>query len=472
VRRVGLDAGVLLAAACGSSGKDEPSAAGDAGSNDATAAGDAGLNDAMGGGAETTNAGDGGVAPGADGASPGDAGTVGTDDSGPIGDAGLPANCTAPTSYANLFSDVLGVSASDVSSKVSAGFQSLFHGDSSSTVYYEVGSNQAYILDVYDNDVRTEGMSYGMMIAVQLDKHDEFDRLWSWAKQNMYQSTGPHAGYFEWHLTSAGAAISSTINPAPDGEEYFATALIFASTRWGNGTGIFDYASEARALLDVMVHKGESPDAQDAGVTSMFDPNAKLVVFVPNATTGSATFTDPSYVVPAFYDVWACFDAKNTSFWQAVSATSRAFLPKATNATTGLAPERAAFDGTPSTQSQEGDFRFDAWRVAMNVMADLHYWGKDPWQSTYATRLAAFFASQGTYGDEYSLAGTELDTNHSAGLVAINATLGFALPAASAKPWVQELWNLPIPTGQARYYNGMLYMLSLLHASGSFHLWF
>jgi hypothetical protein len=26
--------------------------------------------------------------------------------------------------------------------------------------------------------------------------------------------------------------------------------------------------------------------------------------------------------------------------------------------------------------------------------------------------------------------------------------------------------------GTYRYYNGMLYMLSLLHASGKFHLWF
>src|SRR5262249_39794291 len=150
---------------------------------------------------------------------------------------------------------------------------------------------------------------------------------------------------------------------------YFATALIFAAKRWGSGTGIYDYAGEARALLDVMVHKGETADAQAAGVTSMFDPTAKLVVFVPNANSGSATFTDPSYVMPAFYAVWACFDAKNAAFWRAVSAASRAFLPKATNATTGLAPEYAAFDGTPSTTAMKGDFRFDAWRVAMNVMA-------------------------------------------------------------------------------------------------------
>jgi len=401
---------------------------------------------------------------GGGGGAGGSADAASGDDAGPI--------CSTPAAGSNLFASVLAKSASDVDSKVNAAFQSLFHGGTNNTVYYEVGTDQAYILDVNDNDVRTEGMSYGMMIAVQLDKQTEFDRIWSWAKQYMYYSSGAMSGYFAWHRTSAGAAISTTTYPAPDGEEYFATALIFAAKRWGSGTGIFDYAGEARALLDNMVHRGEAADAQQAGITSMFDPTAKLVVFVPNATSGSAMFTDPSYVMPAFYDVWACFDGKNAAFWKTVSATSRAFLPKATDATTGLAPEYAAFDGTPSTQAMKGDFRFDAWRVAMNVMADYRFWGVDPWQKTYATRLGAFFTAQGNYGDQYTLSGTALGTDHSAGLVAINATLGLALPAASARPFVQALWDLPIPTGQYRYYNGVLYMLAILHASGKFQLWF
>jgi endo-1,4-beta-D-glucanase Y len=205
----------------------------------------------------------------------------------------------------------------------------------------------------------------------------------------------------------------------------------------------------------------------------MFDPTADLVVFVPNASSGSATFTDPSYVMPAFYDVWACFDGKNAAFWKTASATARAFFPKATNATTGLAPEYASFDGTPSTTAMKGDFRFDAWRVALNVMTDYRFWAADTWQKTYATRLGTFFTGQGAnYGDQYSLSGTVLGTDHSAGLVAVNATLGFALPASTAKPFVQALWDLPVPTGTYRYYNGMLTMLSLLHASGKFQLWF
>ena len=71
-----------------------------------------------------------------------------------------------------------------------------------------------------------------------------------------------------------------------------------------------------------------------------------------------------------------------------------------------------------------------------------------------------------------ALSGTVLGTDHSSGLVAVNATLGFGLSATAARPFVQALWDLPVPTGTYRYYNGLLYMLSLLHASGKFQLWF
>ena len=43
----------------------------------------------------------------------------------------------------------------------------------------------AYMTDWANNDARTEGMSYGMMIAVELNKKREFDALWNWAKTYM-----------------------------------------------------------------------------------------------------------------------------------------------------------------------------------------------------------------------------------------------------------------------------------------------
>ena len=41
--------------------------------------------------------------------------------------------------------------------------------------YHEVGADMAYIEDTGNHDVRTEGMSYGMMACVQMNRREEFD---------------------------------------------------------------------------------------------------------------------------------------------------------------------------------------------------------------------------------------------------------------------------------------------------------
>ena len=228
-------------------------------------------------------------------------------------------------------------------------------------MYYPVGSDMAYIEDIGNGDVRTEGMSYGMMIAVQLDKKAEFDRLWKWAKTYMYQTEGPFKGYFAWHCSTDGVQLDA--NPASDGEEWFATALFFASGRWGNGAGLFDYRQQAQAILDSMRAK----TAEGNGIaTDMFDPLEKQVVFVPSGR--NATFTDPSYHLPAYYELWTRWSDKDNQFWAEAAGVSRSFFKKAANPQTGLMPDYANFDGTPATTGDHKDFRFDAWRTLFRML--------------------------------------------------------------------------------------------------------
>jgi oligosaccharide reducing-end xylanase len=139
--------------------------------------------------------------------------------------------------YRNLFLEA-GHSQEQIDAKINAAFDQLFHGDpKTQAVYYSTAKNAngpaAYITDVAHHDVRTEGMSYGMMISVQLNKKAEFDALWNWAKTYMYISDPKHPsyGYFSWSCKPDGAPNEET--PAPDGEEYFAMSLYFASARWG-----------------------------------------------------------------------------------------------------------------------------------------------------------------------------------------------------------------------------------------------
>lgn len=211
--------------------------------------------------------------------------------------------------YRNLFKEYLGKPDAEIQAKLDAAWNQLFYGDDDSErVYYPVGEDMAYITDIGNSDVRTEGMSYGMMIAVQLDKQHEFDRLWKWAKTYMYQSEGPYQGYFAWHCTTKGQKLDA--NPASDGEEWFATALLFASARWGNGAGIFNYQKEAQEILDTMLHK---EDTKTDLATNLFNLEQKQVVFVPRVGRDSS-FTDPSYHLPAYYEVWSRAARRDNDF--------------------------------------------------------------------------------------------------------------------------------------------------------------
>lgn len=88
-------------------------------------------------------------------------------------------------------------------------------------------------------------------------------------------------------------------------------------------------------------------------------------------------------------------------------------------------------------------------------------------------RLQAFFESKGfaTYGSYFTLAGDPLNSDHSSGLVAMNAVASLAATEPRATNFVQALWNTPVPSGQWRYYNGMLYLLAFLHCGGEFRIW-
>ena len=367
--------------------------------------------------------------------------------------------------YRNLFKDYLGKSDSEVQARLDAAWNKLFYGsDESERVYYLAGADMAYIMDIGNGDVRSEGMSYGMMIAVQMDKKEEFDRLWKWAKTFMYHLDGPFQGYFAWHCTPEGEQID--VNPASDGEEWFVTALYFASARWGDGEGIFDYRVQAQEILDVMLHKEPNNVA-----TPMFNVEHKQVVFVPMAGSVSS-FTDPSYHLPAYYELWARWAERDNDFWADAAQVSREHFRKAAHPQTGLMPDYANFDGTPYGTDDHKDFRFDAWRTLSNVAVDYAWFAADPWQVEQSNRVLAFLASQGidTYPNQFTLDGTPLSADHSTGLVSMAAVAALAADPGTGKPFVQELWDAPIPSGKWRYYDGMLYMLGTLHVSGNFKI--
>jgi oligosaccharide reducing-end xylanase len=379
-----------------------------------------------------------------------------------------PASAFKSGHYRNLFREYLNKSGTEVQAKLETAWNQLFYGaDDSERVYYPVGADMAYITDIGNGDVRTEGMSYGMMIAVQLNKQEEFNRLWKWAKTYMYQADGPYQGYFAWHCTTDGKKLDA--NPASDGEEWFATALLFASARWGDDEGIFDYQAQAQEILHTMLHK---EDGKSDLATNLFDLERKQVVFVPMVGRVSS-FTDPSYHLPAYYELWSRSAVEDNEFWRGAAQTSRDYFEKAADPQTGLMPDYANFDGTPYGTDDHKDFRFDAWRTLSNVAVDYAWFAADPWQVEQSNRVLNFLASQGidSYPNQFTLDGSPLSSDHSTGLVSMAAVAALAADPEIGKPFVQALWDAQIPSGKWRYYDGMLYMLGLLHVSGSFRIY-
>lgn len=400
------------------------------------------------------------------------------------GSTAIAAPHAGPLAYRNLFADDLGKTRAETDAKIEQAWQHFFYGnDETQRVYYPVGGDEAYIFDVGNGDVRTEGMSYGLMIAVQLDHRAEFDRLWTWAKNHMYHADGPRHGYFAWHCTRDGTPLDP--GSASDGEEWFAMALLFASHRWGDATGAgrgeaglgsptpaaakaapINYGAEAQALLHAMLD-----DKRGGDVTAIFSRRQKQVVFAP--TRDGSLFTDPSYHLPAFYELWAQWaaDKKDRAFWSAVADTSRGFFRSAARTRTGLMPDYANFDGSPRP-GDKGDFRFDAWRTLANVAQDYAWFAIDPWQRLQSQRVVAFLASQGpACPNQFSLDGKPLSTDTSIGLLAMAAVAGLVSEPGAARPFVQRLWDAPPPEGQWRYYDGMLYFLGLLQAGGRFQIY-
>ena len=380
----------------------------------------------------------------------------------PLPDAPTPASVGAVSTgkYRNLFKE-LGYSDAEIDKKVESAWQKFFYGTDDERIYYPVGEDMAYIYTADTDDVRSEGMSYGMMICVQMDKQEEFNRLWKWAKTYMQHTSGEFKGYFAWQMNTNGTKKDNT--PAADGEEYFATSLLFASARWGNGEGIYNYNKEAQEILTTMLHQ-----ADDGVGVNMFNREHKMPVFCPIGN--AATFSDPSYHLPAFYEVWAREAEQDKDFWSEAAEASRQHFKDATNEKTGLGPDYSEYSGAAKNEGNHGDFRFDAWRIAANIACDYAWWAQDDWATTHANRIQSFFYDQGvdSYGNQWSLDGKNLGADHSPGLVAMNATASLASSDKKSWSFLEDLWNISPTTGKYRYYDGCLYMMGLLHCSGKF----
>jgi len=386
--------------------------------------------------------------------------------------AGADQGAAKTGNYRNLFTEIMGKTPVETDGKLEEVWTHFFKGDIETTgVYVEVEPNMAQIINTESNVVTSEGISYGMITCVHLEKQEVFNRLWNWARFHMQHTAGTYEAFFAWRVTRGGLLIDAKdVIPAPDAEAYIATALIAAHRKWGSTTA-YPYKAEALRLIHAMGNWQNGFFTKDGKAT--FNP-----------TDWGLDHSNPSYHLPHFYEAFARFlknenDPRAAKFWSKAAKQSRKFFHVAAHPKTGLIPDYTTLEGKKAPDPNLGghaNFQWDAWRAPANVAVDWAWWNEDGWQQKYADRFLAFLTSQGPkYGSQFTMEGKLADSNtgHDAGLVSMNAVVALAARDQGLKsPFVKELWEQGMPEGKGRYFPAMLYMMSLLHCSGKFKAYF
>lgn len=409
--------------------------------------------------------------------------------------------------YRNVFKE-FGHSEKEINERLEEIFQTIYYGEEGTRFYYPVGDDMGYMTDTGNNDARTEGMSYGMMVCVQLDKKEEFDRIWKWAKTYMYLDKGFNKGYFCWSNQLDGTKNSE--GPAPDGEEFFAMTLIFASHRWGDGEGIFNYSQQAKEILLAMIHNP----------ATMFTLDTHLIRFV-----AGCEFSDPSYHLPHFYEEYAKFLREEAdklecvadaceereklldaaAFYDECVKASHDYFKLCMDPETGMNAEYANFDGTPTigfgTEWGRHDYFFsDAYRTGANMGLD-YSWAvakgqiPDAFEAASTAKLRNFYEDKNMPDENgaphyyvYEINGKQVPSTeesdfassgkvlHPYGLIATNAQSYLATdPSVGDKGEgayaVKLFWDLPLRTGVRRYYDNFLYIFAFMALSGNYRIW-
>jgi len=392
----------------------------------------------------------------------------------------------------NLFVQLLGKTQAEVDEKVTQAVNRFFAigtdepnallRDTGYRLYYELPQDpsMAFIWAADSNDIRSEGMSYGMMLAVQMNHREHFDRLWKFARTFMqYPSDSPLSAwryYFRWQgnvrqesAEQWAVKFGPQTTPAPDGEEYFAAALYLAHQRWGS-TGEVSYRDEAAKITWAMLHNRPHRE----GRFPIINRQADMVVFVPYQSSND--HSDPSYHLPAFYELFAEYGpGDDAGRWREIAKKSRDFLVQSAHPSTGLHPDYATFNGTPTqgyAASRHDEFYYDAWRVPMNMALDHAWFQADSRMKAQVEKYHAFFTQHlGEHNVSNALFAIDGSKPTGGGSTALTATLASGALASGAphrKTFVENLWYVSQQSGQWRYYQECVYLLGLLATAGRY----
>jgi endo-1,4-beta-D-glucanase Y len=306
----------------------------------------------------------------------------------------------------------------------------------------------------------SEGMGYGMLIAVYLGEQSMFDSFWQYVRLHLNSN-----GLMDWEISPTGTVSGS--GAATDGDEDMAFALVMADRQWGRGSLSESYLDSAKKLIDAIWTHEVDHGAGD--------------VLLPGDSWSADAALNPSYFAPAYYRVFGAVTGK-TAEWDRVVDSSYDVIEKSLNdangnTTNGLVPAWCDASGAPKVPFANGPthFQLDACRTPFRIGQD-YCWFDAPRAKTYLAKISAFYAGIGAANivDGYDLDGTPHPQNSMNGSQAASFVGPAAVGAMSGPDWktlVDEGYSRVATLGLTAgttYYQDSWTVLSLMMLTGNF----
>jgi hypothetical protein len=236
------------------------------------------------------------------------------------------------------------------------------------------------------DDAVSEGISYGMFLALYCNDSAYFNKVWDAGEKYMWNA----GGYYDWRRGSNGGNVGDN-GPAADADQDIALLLIFADQLvknkiWNSYTSVkgATYASRARDLLNTVR-------------TSMIGSNNALQ---PGNWGPGNTTINPGYFAPAFYRVFAEFDSANKASWENLIDGCYTMIAKSPGYDRGLVPDWFNFDGQSTGGAGynayfDGDALYrDAIRVFWRLGID-YLWYGEPRAKAFLDNSMNFIEKEG-----------------------------------------------------------------------------
>ena len=214
----------------------------------------------------------------------------------------------------------------------------------------------------------SEGIGYGMILAVAMDDPSTFKKLY----KSFIKRKNPR-GMMKWKFEVCGAVY--TENAATDGDLDIAMGLIQADRKWGG------YSTDATRLISAIKQYGTS---LCSGMT----------ILRPGDNWGGCQDTvdsriNPSYFSPGYYLAFASYVPNQKTFWQGMIDDSYVLLDKYQTKMNKLFPDWGYVDGNVS-----GSYWYDACRVPWRIAT--HYaWSGDSRALTILDKMYKYASNKG-----------------------------------------------------------------------------